>query len=54
MTDYVLRRGFNFFEMESGFNSERFTKYQNGFANETFNVLIDQIKALNKEITDDK
>lgn len=54
MIDYALRRRFSFFEMEPGFNSEGFTKYQNGFANETFNALIDQIKALNKEITDDK
>lgn len=54
MIDYALRRRFSFFEMEPGFNSEGFTKYQNGFANETFNVLIDQIKALNKEIADDK
>ena len=54
MIDYALRRRFSFFEIEPGFNSEGFTKYQNGFANETFNALIDQIKALNKEITDDK
>ena len=54
MIDYALRRRFSFFEMEPGFNSEGFTKYQNGFANETFNTLIDQIKALNKEITEDK
>ena len=54
MIDYALRRRFGFFEMEPGFNSEGFIKYQNGFANETFNTLIDQIKLLNKEITDDK
>lgn len=54
MIDYALRRRFSFFEMEPGFNSDGFTKYQNAFANETFNTLIDQIKALNKEITDDK
>lgn len=54
MIDYALRRRFSFFEMEPGFNSEGFTKYQNGFANETFIALIDQIKVLNKEITDDK
>ena len=54
MIDYALRRRFSFFEMEPGFNSEGFIKYHNGFAKETFNALIDQIKALNKEITDDK
>ncbi len=53
MIDYALRRRFSFFEMEPGFNSDGFTSYQNGFANETFNALIDQIKALNKEITED-
>ena len=54
MIDYALRRRFSFFEMEPGFNSDGFTNYQNDFANETFNALIDQIKALNKEIADDK
>ncbi len=54
MIDYALRRRFSFFEMEPGFNSEGFTNYQNTFANETFNALIDQIKLLNKEITEDK
>ena len=54
MIDYALRRRFSFFEMEPGFNSEGFVAYQNGFANETFNTLIEQIKRLNKEIKDDK
>ncbi len=53
MIDYALRRRFSFFEMEPGFNSEGFTDYQNAFANETFHALIGQIKALNKEITED-
>ena len=54
MIDYALRRRFSFFEMEPGFNSEGFTNYQKAFANETFDALIDQIKILNKEITEDK
>ncbi len=54
MIDYALRRRFSFFEMEPGFNSEGFTNYQNAFGNETFHALIDQIKQLNKEITEDK
>jgi hypothetical protein len=54
MIDYALRRRFSFFEMEPGFNSEGFQTYQTTFVNETFNALIDQIKALNKEIADDK
>lgn len=53
MIDYALRRRFSFFEMEPGFTSEGFMTYQNGFANETFNTLIDQIKQLNKEIAED-
>lgn len=54
MIDYALRRRFSFFEMEPGFNSEGFADYQNAFADETFNALIDQIKSLNKEIIEDK
>ena len=54
MIDYALRRRFSFFEMEPGFNSEGFTNYQKSFTNATFDALIDQIKVLNKEITDDK
>lgn len=54
MIDYALRRRFSFFEMEPGFNSDGFTNYQKAFGNETFNALIDQIKMLNKEITEDK
>lgn len=54
MIDYALRRRFSFFEMEPGFNSDGFTDYQKSFANETFDALIEQIKILNKEITEDK
>jgi 5-methylcytosine-specific restriction protein B len=54
MIDYALRRRFSFFEMEPGFNSDGFTNYQKAFDNETFDALIDQIKQLNKEITEDK
>lgn len=54
MIDYALRRRFSFFEMEPGFGSDGFVEYQNRFSNETFNALIDQIKALNREIAGDK
>ena len=54
MIDYALRRRFSFFEMEPGFNSEGFTDYQKHFENETFDALIEQIKALNKDIAEDK
>ncbi len=53
MIDYALRRRFSFFEMEPGFSSEGFRDYQARFANETFDALIEQIKALNKTIKDD-
>ena len=54
MIDYALRRRFSFFDMEPGFDSEGFITYQKGFANDTFNNLIGQIKELNKEIMKDK
>lgn len=54
MIDYALRRRFSFFDMEPGFDSEGFIKYQESFANDTFNTLIDRIKELNREIANDK
>lgn len=54
MIDYALRRRFSFFEMEPGFDSEGFTSYQKDFSNETFNLLIDQIKLLNRAIIEDR
>lgn len=53
MIDYALRRRFSFFEIEPGFDSAGFKNYQNKIANEKFDMLIDQIKLLNKEIADD-
>ena len=53
MIDYALRRRFSFFEMEPAFTSEGFQKYQAALNNETFNALVEQIKALNREITED-
>lgn len=54
MIDYALRRRFSFFDIEPGFDSEGFVKYQTGLNNETFNELVEQTKQLNKEITMDK
>lgn len=54
MIDYALRRRFSFIDMEPVFDSEGFTNYQKGFANDTLNSLIEQIKELNKEIIQDK
>ena len=54
LIDYALRRRFSFFEMEPGFNSDGFKKYQASLHNETFDVLIDRVKELNRDIyTDD-
>lgn len=54
MIDYALRRRFSFFDMEPGFDSEGFIHYQNGFANDTFNSLVERMKELNREIMKDK
>ena len=53
MIDYALRRRFSFFEMEPGFNSDGFKKYQDRFENEIFETLIETIKQLNREIAND-
>ncbi len=52
MIDYALRRRFSFFNMEPGFDSSGFRKYQEGFENEAFGALIDKIKELNQAIAD--
>ena len=54
MIDYALRRRFSFFEMEPGFDSDGFSRYQASLDNETLNELINRVKDLNKEIAADK
>ena len=54
LIDYALRRRFSFFDMEPGFDSEGFARYQAGLENETFDALIERIRALNREIAQDK
>ena len=54
MIDYALRRRFSFFEMNPGFDSEGFKKYQNSLNNETLNELIDRVQDLNRKIAADK
>ena len=54
MIDYALRRRFSFFDIDSAFNSDGFSNYQEKFANETFKKLIEQIQELNRAITEDK
>lgn len=53
MIDYALRRRFSFFDMTPGFDSEGFKNYQEKLHCETFNKVIDAIKALNVEIDKD-
>lgn len=53
MIDYALRRRFSFIELEPGFDSEGFSKYQAWLNNDTLNKLVQKIRELNKEITAD-
>lgn len=54
MIDYALRRRFSFFEMEPGFDSEGFIRYQNSLNSETLNELVNKVKDLNQAISHDK
>lgn len=53
MIDYALRRRFSFFDIVPGFDTEGFNKYKENLNSETFNQVIDAIKALNAEIAED-
>lgn len=53
LIDYALRRRFSFFEIEPAFTSDGFLHYQAALDNETFDALVEQLKALNREITAD-
>lgn len=54
MIDYALRRRFSFFDMEPGFASEGFERYRIDLHDETFDALIEQIKILNRDISQDR
>ena len=54
MIDYALRRCFSFFDMEPGFDSEGFIRYQNELHSDTMNELVQKTKDLNREIANDK
>lgn len=51
--DYALRRRFSFVKMGPAFNSEGFKRYKDKISNDIFNDLIDVIKKLNKQISED-
>ena len=53
MLDYALRRRFAFFELEPGFETVGFKKYQQTLNNKQFNDLIACVKELNSAIKDD-
>ncbi len=53
MIDYALRRRFSFFTMEPGFSSDGFRNYQKELNQKKFSILIEQILALNLEISKD-
>ena len=57
MIDYALRRRFSFFDMEPGFETEGFKKYQSkvdaAVGNNMFNNLIDKVIDLNMAIESD-
>jgi 5-methylcytosine-specific restriction protein B len=53
MIDYALRRRFSFYELYPAFNRDGFTSYQHSLGNDTLNDLINAVKELNQEITDD-
>lgn len=53
MLDYALRRRFAFFEIEPGFETEGFKKYQSGAGNAKFDRLLGCVESLNSTITDD-
>ena len=53
MIDYALRRRFSFFEMKPGFDTKEFKAYQDKLNDDTFNKVVDAIKALNITIEQD-
>lgn len=54
MIDYALRRRFSFFDMEPGFDSDGFIRYQKSLNSDTLDELIQRVKDLNNEIRKDK
>lgn len=54
MIDYALRRRFSFFTIEPGFSSEGFQRYQKELDQEIFSMLMEEILALNIEISRDR
>ena len=53
MLDYALRRRFVFFDMQPGFDSDGFNEYRASLNSAKFNLLVDNVKTLNKVIEAD-
>ncbi|WP_223846002.1 AAA family ATPase [Corynebacterium spheniscorum] len=51
--DYALRRRFGFFTMKPGFNSQGFMRWQEELSNPKFEVLVQKVVELNRDIADD-
>ena len=54
MLDYALRRRFAFYDVNPGFDTDGFKKYQATIKNSKFNNLINCVKKLNVAIADDE
>ena len=54
MLDYALRRRFAFYEMEPGFDNEKFVEYRMNLNNPKFDKLIDVVQSLNNAIATDE
>lgn len=51
--DFALRRRFAFFDLRPGFTTEQFRRYENALDNPKLEALINTVRDLNREITDD-
>ena len=54
MLDYALRRRFSFFELKPAFDSDNFRRYADTLDEDKFNKIIELIKQLNDDITNDE
>lgn len=53
LLDYALRRRFAFFDLKPSFDTEGFRGYQDGLKSDKFDRLIEAVKRLNHDISDD-
>ncbi|PWG60261.1 AAA family ATPase [Bifidobacterium catulorum] len=53
MIDYALRRRFAFVELEPGFDTDGFKRYEQSLGSDRFGRLISAVKTLNRKISED-